>query len=88
MVPPRRAPAGRGGAGRGSHRWPNSGPWVQVSRQANPLFNEVLIPITKKDFFNSPKPADDKRFASHVAAPELSHLLPVLYPGSFRTWLR
>jgi len=61
----------------------NSGPWVQVSRLANPLFNEVLIPITKKDFFNSRKPADDKQFASHVAAPELSALLPVLYPGVF-----
>lgn len=61
----------------------NTGPWVQVSRLANPLFNEVLIPITKKDFFNSQDPADDKQFASHVAAPELAKLLPVLYPGVF-----
>jgi len=61
----------------------NSGPWVQISRLANPLFNEVLIQITKKDYFNSQKPADDKQFASRVAAPELSTLLPVLYPGVF-----
>ncbi len=61
----------------------NTGPWVQISRQANPLFNEVLIPITKKDFFNSQQPVDDKQFATYVAHPELSRLLPVLYPGQF-----
>ncbi len=61
----------------------NSGPFVQVSRQANPLFNEVLIPITKKDYFNSQAPADDKQFAKFVAAPELAKLLPALYPNTF-----
>ncbi len=61
----------------------NSGPWVQVSRQANPLFNEVLIPITKKDFFNSQQPVHDRQFASYVAHPELAGLLPGLYPHQF-----
>lgn len=61
----------------------NSGPFVQVSRQANPLFNEVLIPITKKDYFNSQSPADDKQFAPFVVAPELAKLLPGLYPDTF-----
>ncbi len=59
------------------------GPFVQVSRLGNPLFNEVLIPITKKDFFNSQKPANDKQFAPFVAHPELATLLPILYPGVF-----
>lgn len=61
----------------------NTGPWVQVSRQGNPLFNEVLIPITRKDFFNSQQPVDDKQFARYVTHPELARLLPVLYPGQF-----
>jgi hypothetical protein len=26
-----------------------SGPWVQVSRLANPLFNEVIVPVGDKD---------------------------------------
>ena len=61
----------------------NSGGYVQVSRQANPLINEVIIPIGMKDKFNAQSPAADKQFASHVATPELSQLLPVLYPGVF-----
>ncbi|MDQ6934280.1 MAG: DUF4331 domain-containing protein [Actinomycetota bacterium] len=61
----------------------NHGPFVQVSRLANPLFNEVLIPITKKDYFNSQPPARDEQFATYVAHPELSRLLPSLYPGVF-----
>ena len=32
------------------------GPWVQVSRLGMPLINEVVIPIGKKDFWNSTKP--------------------------------
>jgi Domain of unknown function (DUF4331) len=61
----------------------NTGPYVQVSRQANPLVNEVIIPLGKKDRFNSQAPAADKQFATYVAHPELSGLLPVLYPGVF-----
>jgi hypothetical protein len=59
------------------------GPWVQVSRLGNPLFNEVIVPMGKKDLWNSLPPADDKNFASYVTAPELAGLLPVLYPGVF-----
>jgi hypothetical protein len=61
----------------------DSGPWQQVSRLGNPLFNEVLIPIAKKDLWNSLPPSDDKQFASYVTQPELASLLPVLYPGVF-----
>ncbi len=61
----------------------DSGPWRQVSRMANPLFNEVLIPISKKDLWNSLPPSDDKLFAQYVASPQLAGLLPVLYPGVF-----
>jgi hypothetical protein len=61
----------------------NSGPFVQVSRLANPLFNEVLIPLGMKDYWNTQEPSGDKQFASHVANPEVSSLLPSLYPGVF-----
>ncbi len=63
----------------------SSGAWVQVSRLGNPLFNEVLIPIAKKDMFNGTAPKDDSQFADRVAHPELAKLLPALYPGVFPT---
>ncbi len=61
----------------------DSGPFRQVSRLGNPLVNEVLIPLGKKDIWNALPPADDKRFASYVTSPELAALLPGLYPGVF-----
>ena len=61
----------------------NSGPYTQVSRLGNPLVNEVLIPMGKKDFWNTQPPGDDKQFSSYVAHPGLADLLPVLYPGVF-----
>ncbi len=60
-----------------------SGPWRQVSRLGNPLVNEVINPMGKKDLWNSLPPSDDKLFAQYVAHPELAALLPVLYPGVF-----
>jgi hypothetical protein len=68
-----------GGNGRSSY----AGPYVQVSRLANPLFNEVLIPLGMKDFWNSQAPANDSQFVRFVQQPELARLLPVLYPGAF-----
>jgi Domain of unknown function (DUF4331) len=61
----------------------NSGPFRQVSRLGNPLVNEVLIPLGKKDFWNSVSPAEDKRFSSYFTSPGLSALLNDLYPGVF-----
>jgi Domain of unknown function (DUF4331) len=61
----------------------NSGPFTQVSRLGNPLVNEVLIPMGKKDYWNTQVPADDKQFASYIARPGLAELLPTLYPGVF-----
>ncbi len=60
-----------------------SGPFVQVSRLGNPLFNEVLVPMSRKDQWNALPPSEDKRFAGFVARPELAALLPGLYPGIF-----
>jgi hypothetical protein len=61
----------------------SSGPYRQVSRLGNPLVNEVLIPLGRKDLWNTLPPSDDKLFASYVTQPELAALLPGLYPGVF-----
>jgi Domain of unknown function (DUF4331) len=60
-----------------------SGPWVQVSRLGNPLFNEVIVPIGDKDRWNALDPVDDSGFEQYVNQPELARLLPVLYPHEF-----
>ena len=60
-----------------------SGPWVQVSRLGNPLFNEVIVPMGDKDRWNALPPIADTEFKKYVAHPELAGLLPVLYPGVF-----
>lgn len=39
----------------------HSGNWAQVSRLANPLVNEVLIPLRAKDLYNASDPEDDAR---------------------------
>jgi hypothetical protein len=59
------------------------GPWVQVSRLGNPLFNEVIVPMGLKDLWNALPPSEDSRFLKNVQHPELAALLPVLYPGVF-----
>jgi hypothetical protein len=58
----------------------NGSDWVQVSRLGNPLVNEAVIPIGKKDFFNSTSPADDaKNFGQYVVNPELARLMNALF---------
>jgi hypothetical protein len=59
------------------------GAFEQVSRLANPLFNEVIVPMAAKDRWNALEPRQDSEFARYVARPELADLLPVLYPGVF-----
>src|SRR5207244_11822244 len=60
-----------------------AGPWVQVSRLGNPLFNEVIVPMALKDRWNSTDPSADQTYLRYVKQPELAKLLPVLYPGVF-----
>jgi hypothetical protein len=61
----------------------STGPYVQVSRLGNPLFNEVIVPMGRKDEWNTRKPAGDQRYRRFVERPEVSALLPALYPGVF-----
>ncbi len=56
----------------------------QVSRLGDPLFNEVLIGIKHKNFWNSQSPTDDAQFLDRALNPELARELPALYPLAFR----
>jgi hypothetical protein len=47
------------------------------------LINEVIIPLGKKDFWNTSLPRFDSQFLKYYQTPELQKLLPVLYPGVF-----
>ena len=53
---------------------------MQVSRLAEPLINEVVIPLRKKDRWNASDPSDDAQFASHYTSPEVTRLANALYP--------
>ena len=57
------------------------GNFVSVSRLGMPLVNEVVIPLGQKDRFNASEPRNDSQFGKYVLDPELSKLIPVLYPG-------
>ncbi len=61
----------------------SAGPWTQVSRLGNPLFNEVIVPMSRKDEWNADQPSTDAKYERLVFEPELAGLLPVLYPGVF-----
>ncbi len=58
----------------------SSGPWSQVSRLANPLVNEVVIPLGKKDLWNVSDPRGDSQFAGEYTEPEVTALENLLYP--------
>jgi hypothetical protein len=54
--------------------------WTQVSRLGNPLINEVIVPIGKKDRFNATSPANDaKNFGTFALNPEPARLLNALF---------
>ena len=54
--------------------------WVQVSRLGNPLVNEVVIPLGKKDQFNRTQPNQDAaRYGKYVLSPELAKVMNALF---------
>src|SRR5437763_7786837 len=56
------------------------GKWVQVSRLGNPLVNEVVIPLGKKDKFNATQPKDDlKNYGTYVLNPQLAAVMNLLF---------
>ena len=65
---------------RGDGTTDSTGPFVQVSRLGNPLVNEVIIPLGKKDRWNASDPRDDEDFLNRYTNPELAGLVNLLYP--------
>ncbi len=53
----------------------NSGPFIQVNREANPLFNEGLVAQRDKDNYNRTSPTDDAQYAKYAQNPELAVLI-------------
>jgi hypothetical protein len=63
----------------------STGPWVQVNRLGNPLFNEVLVALADKDRFNATDPVDDAQFATYAENPEVAALINIVYGTDFAT---
>jgi hypothetical protein len=57
----------------------DAGHYVQVSRLAEPLINEVVIPLGRKDQWNREEPEDDSQFEGFYLRPEVSRLEGGLY---------
>lgn len=58
-----------------------SGSFRQVSRLGNPLINEVIIPVSQKDYWNSQPPHKDKQFENYYLNPELAGIVTAIYPA-------
>src|SRR5262245_16869724 len=57
----------------------NNGPFVQIARQGNPLFNEGLVAIADKDLYSRTSPSSDSQlFRKYAETPELAHLINLL----------
>ena len=57
----------------------DSGPWVQVSRMANPLVNEVIIGTEKKDLWNALDPDQESQFLDFYLNSRLGIVLNLVY---------
>jgi hypothetical protein len=57
----------------------NNGQFIQVSRLGEPLINEVVIPLGKKDMWNRSDPENDAQFETLYLNPEVSRLENQLY---------
>jgi len=63
----------------------STGPWVQVNRLGNPLFNEVLVALADKDRYNAADPAEDAQFSPYAENPEVAALINLVYGTDFVT---
>jgi hypothetical protein len=57
------------------------GKFRQVSRLGNPLVNEVVIPLARKDRFNASDPHNDTQFLDFVVNSDLAEKLNAVYNG-------
>ena len=57
----------------------NNGPFVQIAREGNPLFNEGLVAIADKDLYSRTSPTSDSEiFRKYAETPELAHLINLI----------
>lgn len=62
----------------------SSGPWIQVNRLGNPLFNEVLVALRDKDRYNRTSPTSDAALvAQYARQPELVGLIQFAFGVEF-----
>ncbi len=57
----------------------NVGKFVQVSRMANPLINELIIDTPAKDKWNASDPEDEAQFQEFFRAPSLATALNLIF---------
>jgi hypothetical protein len=63
-----------------------SGPWIQVNRLGNPLFNEVLVAMQDKDNYNRDVPVNDAaRYKKYALNPEIATLINAVFGLNFAT---
>jgi hypothetical protein len=64
----------------------SSGPFIQVNRLGNPLFNEVLVAHADKDRYNRSNPTvDAQQFATYARNPEVAVLINAVFGTNFQT---
>lgn len=64
----------------------SSGPYIQVNRMGNPLFNEMFVAVADKDKYNRTLPLTDSfRFATYALNPEIASLFNLVFSLSFVT---
>ncbi len=64
----------------------SSGPYIQVNREANPLFNEVLVALKDKDNYNRDLPTSDAtKYKTYAQNPEVAVLINTVYKTNFAT---
>lgn len=56
-----------------------SGEYVQVSRMANPLVNELIIDTPTKDKWNASEPADEAQFQEFFKTPSIATALNLIF---------
>ncbi len=56
-----------------------AGPWVQVSRLANPLVNELILDTSAKDLWNSQEPEDEAQFQEFYKNPSIALALQLIF---------
>jgi Domain of unknown function (DUF4331) len=56
-----------------------AGPWIQVSRLANPLVNELIIDTPSKDGWNSQEPEDEAQFQEFYKNPSIALALNLVF---------